>query len=107
VNDPNGPLVYIPGAPNNGLTGSDPQFFTLLPQAIDNALAGRIPGKINTFYWHDPVSLYSGNPLSLTRMSFWNQLFLDYFNDLVASGDIVWANFNEMHQLYLEWEDDN
>jgi len=107
VHDPNGPLVYIPGAPTNGLTGSDPQFFTLLPPAIDNALAGRIPGKINTFYWHDPVSLYSGNPLSLTRMSFWNLLFLDYFNDLVASGDIVWSNFNEMHQLYLQWEEDN
>jgi len=105
VHDPDGPIVYIPGAPTSGLTGSHPDFFTLLPDAVDHALAGRIPGRVNTFYWHDPVSLYSGSPLSLTRIAFWNILFLDYFNDMVDSGDVVWVNFNEMHQLYLEWEE--
>jgi len=105
IHDPQGPLVYIPGAPENGVTGAHPQFFTLLPDAVEYALAGRIPGKVNCFYWHDQVGNYDGSPLADSRIAFWGQLFADYFDDKVSDGDIVWANFNEMYQAYIDWED--
>jgi len=107
VNDPNGLLVYIPGAPNSYLVGSNPSFFQLLPQAVDYALEGVIPGRVNCFYWHDPVGLYNGSLLSKTRLDFWDQVLNNYFDQKVAQGDVVWANFTEMYQAYLDWEEDN
>jgi len=104
VHDPDGPLVYIPGAPDVHLVGSDPNFFILLPQAVDYAIAGIIPDKVNCFYWHDPVGLYDGSPLAQSRLDFWKQVFTGYFDKRVSDGDVIWVNFNEMYQLYLDWE---
>ncbi len=104
VHDPEGPIVYISGTSIAHMVGSEPDFFSLLPDAVDYAIAGVIPDKINVFYWHDPAGLYDGSPLSQTRLDFWDQVLGDYFDRKVADGDLIWANFNEIYQLYLDWE---
>jgi len=104
VHDPDGPLVYIGGAGTRVISAGNIDFFNNLPLAVDYALAGVIPDRINVYYWYDPVRLYSGDPLSETRLTFWALTLEDYFEDKVADGDVIWANFVEIYEAYLDWE---
>jgi len=101
VHDPSSPIVYIPGAPANCKAIEND--LNLLPAALDHALKGVVPGRINCFYWHDSVHNYGGPP-SQQRIDLWKTLLTNYFDPKVASGDLVWKNFSEMYQIYLDWE---
>jgi hypothetical protein len=107
VHDPEGPLVYIPGAPSKSKPAPGPAFFDWLMSAVDYAVAGAVPGKINCCYWHDSVHNYDGSSPAQFRIATWEAVLSDYFDDKVADGLIVWANFSEMYQLYIDWEEDN
>ena len=101
VHDPSSPLVYISGG--LALNGSAPQFFTELPNAVNTALAGVIPGKINCCYWHDSVHNYGGT-IGDARIGQWDILLKNYFDPKVKEGKLIWANFAEMYQAYIDWE---
>lgn len=102
VHNPNGPLVYISGGA--AIDASKPGFFTTLPQVVEYFLAGVVPGKINCMYWHDSVHNY-GTPLGDTRIVQWDNILSSYFDGKVKNGTLIWANFIEMYQIYLDWED--
>ncbi len=104
VHNPDSPIVYIPGAVNiEKSIVPTPQFFTELPNAVDEALLGVIPEKINCAYWHDSLHNY-GKPTSNVRITSWNNLLASYFDPKVASGELSWADFSDMLELYLFWE---
>jgi hypothetical protein len=103
VHDPDGPIVYIPGCDRKIESG--PNFFNDLPAAIDDALRGIVPGKINTFYWHDSVHGYGDAPIVPQLIANWDSLLTSYFDPKVESGELVWKNFGEMYEIYKEWEE--
>ena len=103
VHDPDGPLVYIAGGAI-GLDSAMPNFFQNLPNAVDYAIAGSVPGKINCFYWHDSVHNYLGTAQSAARIDQWALVLGNYFDPKVKQGKLIWANFTEMYQVYLNWE---
>jgi hypothetical protein len=103
VHDPEGPLVYIAGGAI-GLDEPMPGFFQNLPDAVNYAIAGSVPGKINCFYWHDSVQNYPGTAQSAARIDQWKLVLGNYFDPKVKQGKLIWANFTEMYQVYLDWE---
>ncbi len=106
VHDPDSPIVYIPGAPfNSKEIANSPHFHQLIQDAADHAIRGIVPGKINCLYWHDSVHNYSG-PNAQNRINDWDATLGSYFDAKVGSGEIVWANFSDMYQAYIDWEND-
>jgi hypothetical protein len=103
VHDPDGPLVYIAGGAI-GLDSASPDFFADLPDSVDYALMGAVPGKINCFYWHDSVHNYPAGSAAEARKALWSEVLTSYFDPKVDAGVLVWANFTEMYQAYIDWE---
>ena len=74
-----------------------------MPDSIDNAINGVVPGKINCLYWRDSVSNYLGDAGTDARIDLWGQVLTDYFDPKVKAGVLVWANFGEVSE-HLDWE---
>jgi hypothetical protein len=102
IHDPNGDLVYIGSSALPGYKSNKLDFATIAGR-IDDRLSNMVPGKINTLYWHNSADGYGNNqgPLQIQK---WDSLLTAYFDPLAAQGKIVWANFTEIYDIYLQWE---
>lgn len=106
--DPEGPLVILPGS--GGLVCAEEETLDAAPgncmhtdadtpiviADIELALDNRDPDRINAYH----LGWSYGAPLDLDVADAW----LVQLDAHVATGDLAWATFDEMHDAYLAWE---
>jgi len=78
--------------------------FETIQTIVNDALGDLNPDEINTLYWHDSLHQYSSEAKIVERLRQWEALLNDYFKPLVESGQVEWATFAEMVELYKDHE---
>jgi|GEM_PF-4607851 len=75
-------------------------FFTIRSCWIDMRLQGLQANEINSLYWHDFLHNYGTDEDTTARLQEWESFLNEYLDPKVAAGNIKWATFTEMAELY-------
>ncbi len=110
--DPNGAVVFLPEGQydktdfasmrRSDNAGGDEAYFEYLKESLYASLAAAQPGKVNVFHFTVHPGEFRGDPAHPFEVI--EKFLTEVVDPLAASGQVQWATFSQMADVFAAWE---